>query len=167
MTALLDQVLITIHLLSAAAWFGALVYRTLFVDSKAIRFFAGGPDFERFSLDLAHGMRGVVLTALLACGLSGFALMGLRWCPGNGWAALNAGKAGLWAVAFAVFAYVSWVYWPRRVFATADEWSGVRRQGLVLSLLMIGIAGLGIVVGQLSQAARVSGSGDSWVGGFK
>jgi hypothetical protein len=167
MTALLDQVLISIHLLSAAARFGALVYRTLFVDPKAIRFFAGGRAFERFSLDLAHGMRWVVLTALLSCGLSGFVLVGLRWSPGDEWLTLISGKAGLWAVAFAVFGYVSWVYWPRRVFATADEWRGVRRQGLVLSLLMIGIAGLGIVLGQLSQAARVSGSGGTLVTGLK
>lgn len=167
MTALLDQVFVAIHQLSAAAWFGALVYRTLFVDPKAIRFFAGGREFERFSLDLAHGMRGVVLTALLACGLSGFVLVGLRWNPADEWRALILGKAGLWAFAFAVFAYVSWVYWPRRVFATVDEWSGVRRQGVILSLLMIGIAGLGIVLGQLSRAARVSGSGGSSVAGLQ
>jgi hypothetical protein len=167
MTALLDQVFVTTHLLSAAAWFGALVYRTLFVDPKALKFFDSGREFERFSLDLAHGMRWVVLTALLACGLSGFALVGVRWSPADGWLALIVGKAGLWAVAFAVFAFVSWVYWPRRVFATADEWSGVRRQGVILSLLMIGIAGLGIVLGQLSQAARVSGSAASLVAGLQ
>jgi hypothetical protein len=112
-------------------------------------------------------MRGVVMSALMACGLSGFALVGLRWNPADEWLALILGKAGLWAVAFAVFAYVSWVYWPRRVFATADDWGGVRRQGVILSLLMIGIAGLGIVLGQLSRAARVSGSGGSSVAGLQ
>src|SRR5690349_10772635 len=69
---LLDQVAAAIHLLSAAAWFGALVYRAFFVDPKALRFFGGGAGYERFSLDLAHGMRAVVLAALLTCGLSGF-----------------------------------------------------------------------------------------------
>jgi hypothetical protein len=151
---LLEQALSTIHLLSAAAWFGALVYRTLFVDPKALRFLGGGSEYERFSLDLAHGMRGVVLTALLACGLSGFALAGLRWNPADGWLTLVAGKVGVWAVAFAVFAYVSWVFWPRRVFATADEWAAVRRHGLALSLVMIGMATMGMVLGQLCQAVR-------------
>jgi hypothetical protein len=154
---LLDQAVMAVHLLSAAAWFGALVYRTLFVDPKAQKFFAAGAGFERFSLDLAHGMRRVVMAALLTCGLSGFVLVGLRWSASDGWLALVAGKAGLWAVAFAVFAYVSWVYWPRRVFATADEWPAVRRWGLLLSLAMIGIAGLGVVLGQLAQAIRTAG----------
>src|SRR3954463_2168112 len=144
MTPLLGKVVATAHLVSAAAWFGALVYRTLFVDPKAIRFLGGGSAYERFSLDLAHGMRGVVLVALLMCALSGFALAGVRWNSADGWQALVAGKVGLWAFAFAAFAYVSWVFWPRRVFATADEWAAVRRHGLILSFVMIGIAAVGM-----------------------
>lgn len=158
MTSLLDEILIAVHLLSGAAWFGALVYRTFFVDPKAHQFFGGGSGYERFSLDLAHGMRGVVLLALLTCGLSGFALVGLRWDPADGWLALMTVKTAVWLVAFAVFAYISWVFWPRRVFATADEWGGVRRHGLALALVMIGIAGLGMVLGQLSSAARGPGA---------
>jgi hypothetical protein len=161
MTPLLDQILLAVHRLSAAAWFGALVYRTFFVDPKARRFFDGGREYERFSLDLAHGLRAVVLAALGTCGLSGFALVGLRRSPADGWLALVAGKAGLWAIALAVFAYVSWAYWPRRVFAAPDEWVGVRRRGLALSLVMVGIAGLGIVLGQLSQAVRMSNPEDA------
>jgi putative copper export protein len=152
---ILGQTLSAAHLLSAAAWFGALVYRAFFVDPKALRFFAGGAGYERFSLELAHGMRHVVLAALLTCGLSGFALVGLRWSAADGWLALVAGKAGLWAVALALFAYISWVFWPRRVFAEAADWPAVRRQGLRLALVMIGIAGLGIVLG---QAARLAAS---------
>lgn len=154
MKSLLEQVSITVHLLSGAAWFGALVYRTFVVDPKSLKFFGGGSGYERFSLDLAHGMRGVVLLALLTCGLSGFVLVGLRWDPAEGWLALMTVKTGLWVVAFAAFAYISWVFWPRRVFATADEWGAVRRRGVALSLVMIGIAGSGMVLGQLSQAAR-------------
>jgi hypothetical protein len=167
MNTLFDQALIAIHLLSAAAWFGALVYRTFFVDPKALEFFDDGSGYERFSLDLAHGMRRVVLAALLTSGLSGFALVGLRWSPNDGWLALMIGKAGLWVIAFAVFAYISWVFWPRRVFATADEWVAIRRHGLALSMLMIAIAGLGILLGQLSQAARVAASDNSLVAGVK
>jgi hypothetical protein len=155
-TLLLDRLAAAVHLLSAAAWFGALVYRAFFVDPKARKFFAGGAGYERFSLDLADGMRYVVLVALLTCGLSGFALVGLRWSPADGWLVLVAGKAGLWAVAFALFAYISWVFWPRRVFADAADWPAVRRQGLALSLVMIGIAGLGIVLGQAARLASAA-----------
>ena len=154
MPGLLDQVIVAVHDLSAAAWFGALVYRVFFVDPKALKYFHAGKEFERFSLDLADGMRYVVLAALITCGLSGFALVGLRWASNEEWLALMAAKTGLWAVAFALFAYISWVFWPRRVFAVAGEWPFVRRQGLILSLVMIVIAGLGIVLGQLGQAIR-------------
>jgi hypothetical protein len=106
-------------------------------------------------------MRRVVAAALVTCGLSGFALAGLRWNPAEGWLTLLAGKTALWAVAFAVFVYISWVFWPRRVFATPEEWPAVRRQGLVLSLTMIGIAGLGMVLGQLTRAVQ-SGAAASW-----
>jgi hypothetical protein len=151
---LLDQALSAIHLLSSAAWFGALIYRAFFVDPKASRFFGGGAEFERFSLDLAHRMRYVVLAALLTCGLSGFALIGLRWSANEGWLGLMAAKAGLWAIAAALFAYISWVFWPRRVFSDAVQWPAVRRQGAVLAFAMIGIAAIGLVLGQIGQALR-------------
>jgi len=157
MSFLLEQALAAIHHLSAAAWFGALVYRAFFVDPKALRFFHGRTDFERFSLHLADGMRYVVLAALLTCGLSGFVLMGLRWDAASAsWLALMGLKAVLWVSAFAVFAYISWVFWPRRVFATETEIPAVRRQGVVLALVMIALAGLGMVLGQAGQALRTS-----------
>jgi putative copper export protein len=146
--SLIERALLAAHLFSAAAWFGALVYRTFFVDPRSRRYFARGGDFETYSLHLSDGMRYVVLLALLASGLSGFVLMGLRWNPDAAWQARMAVKAGLWALALAVFAYVSWVYWPRRVFATQAEWSGIRTQGLALSLVMIAIAALGMLLGQ-------------------
>jgi len=152
--ALIDQLVAAVHHLSAAAWFGALVYRAFFVDPKALKFFPASAEFERFSLDLAHGMRYVVLAALLTCGLSGFMLVGLRWNSADSWVALMTGKVTIWGIAFALFAYISWVFWPRRVFAEGNELSRVRRHGLILALVMIGIAGHGIVLGQLGQGVR-------------
>src|SRR5262245_41034747 len=146
--SLLERALLAAHLLSAAAWFGALVYRTFFVDPKALQFFARGREFESYSLHLADGMRYGVLLALLTSGASGFALLGMRWGDDALWQARMAVKSGIWVLAFAVFVYISWVYWPRRLFATPREQPSIRRQGLVLSLLMIGLAGLGMLLGQ-------------------
>ena len=154
MSGLLDYALAAVHQLSAAAWFGALVYRVFFVDPKALRFFGAGAEFERYSLDLADGMRYVVLAALVTCGLTGFALVGLRWHWTDEWLTLMVVKTGLWAIAFALFGYISWMFWPRRVFAVAGEWPSVRRRGFILSLIMVAIAGLGFVLGQLAQALR-------------
>ena len=94
---LLEQLLFWAHGLSAAAWFGAIFYRTLVVDAKAFGYFPDRADYERFSTHLAHGMRYVVTAGLLTCGLSGFALLGLRWDGSNGaWLGLMAAKAGVW-----------------------------------------------------------------------
>src|SRR5262245_64290303 len=112
--SLIEHAIATVHHLSSAAWFGALVYRAFFVDPKALKFFRASAEFERFSLDLAHGMRYVVLLALVTCGLSGFALLGLRWKSADGWLAIMATKVLVWAIAFAFFAYISWVFWPSR-----------------------------------------------------
>jgi hypothetical protein len=153
MLRFLEQALAAAHTLSAAAWFGALVYRTFFVDPKALRLFIRPADFERFTLHLAHNMRYVLLAALLTCGLSGLALLGLRWRPDDpAWQALMAGKAAVWSAAFALFAYVSWVYWPRRLFAAEVEFLAFRRQGFGISLVMIGLVGLGVLLGQAGRS---------------
>mgnify|MGYP000990312802 CR=1 FL=1 len=151
MSIWLEQGLAAAHQLSAAAWFGALVYRTFFVDPKAKQFFERGSDYERYSLQLAHGMRGVVLLALLVCGGSGFILLGLRWNSSEIWQTLMAAKIAVWLTAFGVFTYISWVYWPKRVFIVETEYRQMRRQGLFLSLVMIAFAGFGIVLGQCGQ----------------
>jgi hypothetical protein len=150
-----EQIVAMIHLIAAAGWFGALVYRTLFVDPRALRFFGQTDGYEQFSLALADRMRWVVMAALLTSGLSGFVLLGLRWNPSAGWQTLMLVKAVSWTIAFAVFAYISWVFWPRRLFAIQSEYRKVRRQGLALALTMITLAGLGIVLGQLGQTVRI------------
>lgn len=149
---LLEQTIRAIHTLSWAAWFGALAYRVCFVDPKANRSLGAAAEFEKFSLDLAHGMRYVVTFALAACGLSGFTLMGLRSNSSELWQTMMVAKIGLWLVAISLFSYISWVYWPRRVFANSAEWPALRRQGLILSIAMIAIAGLGFLLGQLAPA---------------
>ncbi len=153
--SVLEQVVALIHLFAAAGWFGALVYRAFFVDPRALRFFGSYDGYESFSLALADRMRVVVMASLFTSGLTGFLLLGLRWNPSAGWQTLMLVKAVAWAVAFPVFAYISWVFWPRRLFAIPSEYRAVRRQGIALALAMITLAGLGIVLGQLGQALRI------------
>jgi hypothetical protein len=146
---LLEQVLFWAHGLSAAAWFGAIFYRTLVVDGKALGYFPDRADYERFSTHLAHGMRYVVTAGLLVCGLSGFALVGLRWDGSNGaWVGLMAAKAGVWLAACGLFTYVSWVHWPWRSLAAPHEFAAYRRQGVILAAGMVALAGTGFLLGQ-------------------
>ena len=150
----LEQFLFWVHGLSAAAWFGAIFYRTLVVDPKAFGYFRDRADYERFSTYLAHGMRYVVTAGLLTCGLSGFALLGLRWnATSDGWLGLIAAKVVVWLLACGLFTYVSWVHWPWRSFAAPEEFRAYRRQGQALASAMVLLAGTGFVLGQACRLA--------------
>lgn len=151
---LLEQVVFWVHGASAAAWFGAIFYRTLVVDGKAYRYFADVADYERFSTHLAHGMRYVVTAGMLTCALSGFALTGLRWNPDNAvWLGLIGVKVAVQAAAAGLFAYVSYVHWPWRSLATPEEFAGYRREGAQLALGMVALSGVGFLLGQACRLA--------------
>lgn len=146
---LLEQFLYWVHGLSGAAWFGAIFYRTLVVDGKAFAYFDRTADYERFSTHLAHNMRYFVTAGLLTCGLSGFALVGLKWDGAStAWLALMAAKAGVWLGACGLFTYVSWVHWPWRALAAPAEFATYRRHGQRLAVGMVVLAGTGFALGQ-------------------
>lgn len=145
---LLEQLLVWAHGMSAAAWFGGIFYRTFIVDPKAFAYFQNRADYERFSTHLAHGMRYVVTAGLLTCGLTGFALAGLRWVPSAAWLGLMAAKLVVWLGACGLFAYVSWVHWPWRSLSAPHEFAAYRRQGQVLAATMVLLAGTGFALGQ-------------------
>jgi uncharacterized membrane protein len=146
---ILEQFLYWVHGLSAAAWFGGIFYRALVVDSKAFSYFRDRAEYERFSTHLAHGMRYFVTAGLLICGLSGFALLGLKWeSTSSELLGLMTAKVVVWLLACGLFTYVSWVHWPWRAFATPGEFRTYRRQGIVLATSMVLLAGTGFSLGQ-------------------
>lgn len=152
---LVEQFLFWVHGLSAAAWFGAIFYRTLTIDPKAYSYFADRAEYERFSIHLAHNMRYMVWAGLLTCGLSGVALVVLRWNPDNLlWSGLLAAKATVWFAAMGLFSYVSYVHWPWRSFAVPEEFAAYRRQGQALAGCMVVLAGLGFALGQACRLAH-------------
>ncbi|HSQ55793.1 MAG TPA: hypothetical protein VLM40_08600 [Gemmata sp.] len=151
-----EQFLFWVHGVSAAAWFGAIFYRTLVVHPKAFSYFRDRADYERFSTHLAHGMRYVVIPGLLTCGLSGFALLGVRWHPSAEWIGLMAAKLLVWLGACGLFAYVSWVHWPWRSLSTPDEFRAYRRQGIILAASMVLLAGIGFMLGQACRLTQVA-----------
>ena len=146
---ILEQFLYWMHGLSAAAWFGAIFYRTFVIDPKAFSYFPDRAEYERFTTHLTHGMRYLVIAGLLTCGLSGFALLGLRWeAATSNLLGLVGAKIVVWLLACGLFAYVSWVHWPWRTFATPAEFRTYRRQGIALAVGMVLLAGTGFALGQ-------------------
>jgi uncharacterized membrane protein len=151
---LLEQGLFWVHGMSAAAWFGAIFYRTAVVDGKAFRYFRDKADYERYSTHLAHGMRYVVTAGMLVCAASGFALAGLRWNPDNAsWLGLIGAKVVVQLLAVVLFAYVSYVHWPWRSVAAPDEFDRYRREGQWLAASMVALSGIGFVLGQACRLA--------------
>lgn len=150
---LLEQFLFWVHGLSAAAWFGAIFYRAAVIDRKAFTFFPRSADYEHFSTHLAHNMRYFVTAGLLVCGLSGFALVGLKWDGTSAaWLVLMGAKAGAWLGACGLFTYVSWVHWPWRACAAPEESAYYRTQGQRLAYAMVALAGTGFALGQAARA---------------
>src|SRR5262245_46133480 len=150
---LLEQFFFWVHGLSAAAWFGAIFYRTLVVDGKALTYFEKRKDYEHFSTHLAHNMRYFVTAGLLVCGLSGFALVGLKWDGAStAYLALMSAKAGVWLAACGLFTYVSWVHWPWRALAAPEEFAAYRTSGQRLAYAMVILAGTGFALGQACRA---------------
>jgi len=151
---LLELALTWMHGLSAAAWFGAIVYRTFTVDPKAKSFLTSPADYERFSVHLAHNMRYVVSVGIFTCGLSGFALAGLKW---NGTADAEALLLGLkvvvWLAALLLFLHVSYVHWPWRSLADPNDFPAYQRRAFVPACGMIALAGTGFLLGQACRFA--------------
>jgi len=95
-------------------------------------------------------MRYFVTAGLLTCGLSGFALLGLKWeSTSSELLGLMGAKVVVWLLACGLFTYVSWVRLAvARPFATPAEFRTYRRQGIVLAASMVLLAGTGFALGQ-------------------
>jgi Flp pilus assembly protein TadB len=142
--------LVIVHAGLAAAWVGGMAYSLFVVQPKLKRFF--GPDEESreaLTAVIASGNRYKVLALIGVIALTGVVLLLLdheHW-----WIHLI--KAVLLITATAIFWYVSWRHWPRRVFATAAERPALQRRLYLLAGTMLVLTGtafaLGVAAGQL------------------
>lgn len=133
-----------LHAGLAAAWVGGMAYSLFVVQPKLRRFF--GPDEESreaLTAVIASGNRWKVLGLITVIAVTGLILL---WSDDTRWG-LHAVKAALLVGATAIFWFVSWRHWPRRIFATADERPRLQRQLLVLATTMLGLAGTAFALG--------------------
>jgi uncharacterized membrane protein len=147
-------VLAAVHVLASAAWFGAMVYSLTILHPRAKRYFASDEEFEQFIATLAQGARWKVLAGLAVIGVTGAALVWLRWSDERLWLVLMAAKALLFAAAVCVFCYTSWILWPRRVLAAPEEVPGLQRAFKRVAVSLIAIAGAAFAMGTASQFLR-------------
>jgi len=126
----------------AAAWVGGMAYSLFVVQPKLQRFF--GPDEdsrEALVAVIASGNRWKVLGLVAAIAATGLVLLG----QDSSW--IHWVKGLLLLAATAIFWYVSWRHWPRRIFATATERPSLQRQLKLLATVMLALAGTAFALG--------------------
>lgn len=140
----MTDVVLLVHVLVATVWLGGMVYSLLVVQPKMARFFAGSDgQHESFAAHLAAGNRRAVLALIAVLALTG-AFLGY-----DDLAAVHLVKGGLLVAAAAVFWWVSWRHWPRRVFAVPAEVPALRRQLRGAAWAMVALVGAAFVLSVL------------------
>jgi heme A synthase len=147
---------LSVHLLAAAVWLGAMAYSLAVVQPRSQRFLDDERRREAFAVELAAGARLPVLGVIVLLAGSGAALVALEAGdgPGSGWWAIVGVKVALLAAAAALFWHVSWRLWPRRLFAAPDELPHLRGHFRVVAWALLVLVGLEVVLG--AAAATVT-----------
>jgi hypothetical protein len=147
-----------VHVLGGGVWIGAMAFSVFVLHPRAERFFSGSSTFEDFIFTVVHGARWKVVAGIVGIVASGIALT-WQLVPGavGGWSGLVIAKALLLATSLALFIYVSWVLWPLRVFASAEELPAVRRRFWWVGVVMIACNAINMGLGILAHALRSRG----------
>lgn len=142
------------HVLGGGVWIGAMIFSVFVLHPRAERYFQRATDFEDFIFHVVHGARWKVLGGIAAIAGSGGALALARSGAPSPYPLLLAAKAALFLVSLGLFVYVSWVLWPRRVFAREDELAAVRRRFWWVGVAMITSNALNMALGIASRVLR-------------
>lgn len=146
-----------VHVLGGGVWIGAMAFSVFVLHPRAERFFAGNSTFEDLLFTVVHGARWKVVAGIVGIVASGIALT-WQLAPGvDGWSGLVLAKTLLLTTSLALFVYVSWVLWPRRVFASAEELPAVRRRFWWVGVVMIVCNATNMGLGILAHALRSPG----------
>lgn len=154
MSAALASALVTaLHVVGGGVWVGAMVFSVLILHPRAESFFKRSADFEDFIFHVVHGARWKVLAGIVVIALSGAALALARPAPAPpAWTPLLALKLALFAASLGLFLYVSWVLWPRRLFAAEAELPPIRRRFWWVGVVMIACNTANMGLGLLARA---------------
>lgn len=147
--------IVGVHVLGGGIWIGAMAFSVFVLHPRAERFFAGSSTFEDLLFTVVHGARWKVVAGIVGIIASGVALTVMRApAMGTAWDAIVVAKVALLGVSLALFCHVSWVLWPRRVFASAAELPAIRRRFRVVGVMMIACNAINMGLGILAGALR-------------
>lgn len=150
---ILPIALSTIHVLAAAAWFGAMLYSLTVLHPRAALFFENDADFEAFVTTVSAGARWKVLAACILIAVSGIALTMMNWRPPalSFWLVILGLKLALFLIAVGLFSYTSWRLWPARIFATGDEIAKFQREFRIIGWFLLALVGFSMALGVASH----------------
>jgi hypothetical protein len=139
------------HLGVGALWLGSMAYSLFVVQPRIAALMPDAAQAEEVYRTLAAGNRWRVVALIAALWVTGGALVALHKGPvGTAWWLAVSGKVALLAAASALFWWVSWRGWPRRVFALPAELPAeqarFRRVALTMAVLVAAAFGLGALL---------------------
>jgi uncharacterized membrane protein len=135
--ALVTSLGLAVHVIGGGVWIGAVAFNVFILHPRAEKFFQRSAEFEDFLFSVVHGARYLVLAGVAAIVASGAWLTARYAGAATPWSSLVAAKIALLLASLGLFLYVSFVLWPRRVFATEAELPAVRRRFWVVGVAMI------------------------------
>ena len=132
--------LLLVHLGVGATWLGGMLYSLFVVQPRVPRVLPDPVAAEELYRELGAGNRWRVIGLIAALAASGAGLVAVRSGGSPQWWVAIGAKVVLLVAASALFWWVSWRGWPRRVFALPDELPAAqgrfRRVALVMAALV-------------------------------
>lgn len=151
----MQVMLLLVHVGVGALWWGSMAYSLFVVQPRLDRMVGDPARVEDAQRELAQGNRWPVVGMIAVLWLSGLGLVLVEaGSDGWWWWAGVAVKAALLGAATALFWWVSWRGWPRRVFALPAELPGLQRRFRLVALGMFGLVGVALATGVLLGAGR-------------
>jgi hypothetical protein len=148
-----EILLALVHAGTGAAWVGSMAYSLFVVQPRIARVLPAGTTEEVYR-ELAAGNRWRVVGLIATLALSG---TGLAAVPPGGathtgwWTPLVVAKVVLLVAASALFWWVSWRGWPRRIFALPAELPDLQRRFRAVAVAMCGLVGAAFALGVIAS----------------
>lgn len=148
----LRVMLMLLHILAGAAWFGSMFYSIFVLQPRLCRYFDKPAERERFLLALSHGARWHMIAAITLVALSGLGLLTMpRERMTDAWLILIGIKTALLIGSTILFWRISWYWWPARLFALEAELPAFQRRFHFGAATMLVLVGLNATVGVVTR----------------
>jgi Flp pilus assembly protein TadB len=140
-------VLVLVHLGIGALWLGSMAYSLFVVQPRIARVLPDPVRAEDLYRELGAGNRWRVIGLIGVLALSGVGLLFVQSGHSMVWWVAIGAKVVLLAAASALFWWVSWRGWPRRVFALSEEIPAEQARFRTVALTMTALVAVAFVLG--------------------